>query len=107
MELSLWCNGISGILGALGRRFHRSPAQWVGDLALPQLQSRFQFQLGSAPWPGNFICCVWVGQKRKRHTGSSHCGKQVKVMALSLWQCRFNPQPGAVNKGSSVAAAMI
>ena len=29
------------------------PAQWVKDLALPQLPLRLQLQLGSDPWPGN------------------------------------------------------
>ena len=34
-----------------------SPAQWVKDPALPQLQLRSQLRLGSDPWPGNSICC--------------------------------------------------
>ena len=29
-----------------------SPAQWVKDLALPQLQFRLRLQLGSDPGPG-------------------------------------------------------
>ena len=28
-------------------------AQWVKDLALPQLWNRLQLQLGFDPWPGN------------------------------------------------------
>ena len=32
------------------------PAQWVKDLALPQLQSSLQLRLRSDPWPGNSIC---------------------------------------------------
>ena len=31
------------------------PAQWVKDLSLPQPWLRFQLQLGSDPWPGNFV----------------------------------------------------
>ena len=42
---------ISGVLGALGRRFDPSPAQWVKDPALPQLWLRSELQLGSDPWP--------------------------------------------------------
>ena len=30
-----------------------SPAQWVMDLVLPQLQLRSQVRLGSDLWPGN------------------------------------------------------
>ena len=37
-EFLLWHNGIGGILGALGHKFHPCPAQWVKDLVLPQLQ---------------------------------------------------------------------
>jgi len=33
-----------------------SPAQWVKDLALLQLQQRSQKCLGSDPWPENSIC---------------------------------------------------
>ena len=29
-------------------------AQWVKDLALPQLWPRSKLQLGLNPWPGNF-----------------------------------------------------
>ena len=32
-----------------------SPAQWVKDPALPQLQQRSKLRIGSDPWPGNSI----------------------------------------------------
>ena len=35
----------------------RSLAQWVKDLASPQLRVRLQLWLRSDPWPGNSICC--------------------------------------------------
>ena len=40
-------------------------AQWVKDLALPQLQHRSQLWLGSDPSPGNSICHR-VAQKKKK-----------------------------------------
>ena len=39
-----------------------SPAQWVKDLALPQLWLELQLQLGSDPWPQNSI---WGSKKEK------------------------------------------
>ena len=33
-----------------------SPAQWVKDPVLPQLQLRSQLRLGSDPWPENSTC---------------------------------------------------
>ena len=51
----MWHNGIGGISGVLGRRFHPlGPSQWVKDLA--QLWFRSQLRLGSDPWPRNSIC---------------------------------------------------
>ena len=41
-------------------------AQWVKDLALPQLQHRLQLWLRSDPWPRNSICCR-VTKKGKKH----------------------------------------
>ena len=44
-----------------------SPAQWVKDLALPQLWRRFQLYLGFDPWPGNFhILWVRPGKKKRK-----------------------------------------
>ena len=43
------------------------PAEWVKDLALPQLpRHRLQLWLGSDPWPGNSTCHRVVGKKRKK-----------------------------------------
>ena len=48
--------GSIGNIGALGLRFDPSPAQWVKDLALPQLWLGSQLRLGSDPCPGNSVC---------------------------------------------------
>ena len=41
-------------LGLLERHgFHPDPAQWVKDLALPQLWRRSKLQLRFNPWPKN------------------------------------------------------
>ena len=42
------------------------PAQWVKDLALPQLRLRSQLQLGSDPWPRNSICCEAAKKGKKK-----------------------------------------
>ena len=39
------------------------PAQWVKDLALPQLWLRSRLWPGSDPWPGNSIC---LGEAKKK-----------------------------------------
>ena len=40
-------------------------AQWVKDLALPQLQLKLQQRLRSDPWPESSICCRAAKKKRK------------------------------------------
>ena len=41
-------------------------AQWVKDLALPQLWCRSQFWLGFSPWPGSFhMPRVWQKERKK------------------------------------------
>ena len=42
-----------------------SLAQWVKDLALPQLWRRSELWLRSDPWPGNCIC-LRVAKKEKK-----------------------------------------
>ena len=49
-EFPMWLSRIGGVLGALGRRFHPRPAQWVEDLVLPQLWLRLQLQLRCDAW---------------------------------------------------------
>ena len=49
LELPLWCNRISSVLGALGQDSIPGPAQWVRDLALPQLQLSLQLWLRYDP----------------------------------------------------------
>ena len=42
-------------------------AQWVMDLALPQLQHRSQLQHRFDPWPGSFrMLRVWPKQTNKQ-----------------------------------------
>ena len=41
-------------------------AQWVKDLALPQLQCRSQLWLRSYSWPGNSICHGEPKKKKER-----------------------------------------
>ena len=52
LELSLWWHGLI-----------RRLAQWIKDLALPQLLLRLQLWLRSDPWPGNFHI-LWVQGKK-------------------------------------------
>ena len=52
------CYGLMGLAASLERwAAGSSPglAQWVKDLALPQLGHRLQLWLRSDPWPGNSI----------------------------------------------------
>ena len=60
-EFLLWHDGISGVSGALGRRFNPQPK----DLVLPQLWHQSHLQLRSDPWPGDSICCR-VAKKEKQ-----------------------------------------
>lgn len=53
MEFLLWRNGIGSISGALDTDLIPGLAQWVKDLAWPQLQ----LWLGSDSWPRNSVCC--------------------------------------------------
>lgn len=65
LELLLWCNMISSILGALGPQ--------VRDPLLPQLQLRWWLQLGSDPWLGSSI---WYqapkNGRKKSHKAKTH-----------------------------------
>ena len=66
-EFPLWCNGIGGISAVQGHGLIPSLAQWVKDLALPQLGRRSQLQLGSDPWPRNSACCGAAKKKNIIH----------------------------------------
>ena len=52
-----------GVAAVPGHRFHPQLAQWVKDLALPQLRLR------SDPWPGTSVFCGATKKKKekKRH----------------------------------------
>ena len=65
MSIPLWCSGISSILQHWGAGSIPSPAQWVKDLTLPQLQLGSQLAK-SDPWPGNSICCKVAKTKQKK-----------------------------------------
>ena len=56
-------------------------AQWLKDLALPQLWSRLKLQVGFSPWPGNFHMPL-MRQKRKK--------KKKKVVAKMVGKGRFH-----------------
>ena len=43
-----------------------SPAQWVKDPALLQLQLRSQLQHGSDPCPGNSLCCEATKKEKEK-----------------------------------------
>ena len=45
------------------------PAQWVKDLASPQLWLRLQLWLGSDPWPGNSMCQGMAKKKKEKKSG--------------------------------------
>ena len=53
-----WDHGIAGLIP--------SPAQWVKDLALLQLQLRWQLWLRSGPWPGKSICFRETKKKKAK-----------------------------------------
>ena len=59
------------------------PAQWVMDLALPQLWHKSQLQLRFDPWRRNFHM-LWMQPNKQTK----------KDLALSLLWLRFNPWPG-------------
>ena len=44
------------------------PAQWVKDMALPQLRSSSQLQCRSERWPWE-LHMLWDGQKKKKKKG--------------------------------------
>ena len=46
------------------------PAQWVRDLALPQLWLGLQLWLESDPWPGKFICPRVAKKENKKEKNS-------------------------------------
>ena len=58
--------------------FFPSQAQWVKDVATPQLQPRWQLQLRSDPWPENSICCRAAKKKEKKK-------KKVCIREFLLW----------------------
>ena len=61
LELPLWHNGMGSVLGALIPR----PAQWVKDLALPQLWLSLQLWLRFDPWPRSSMS-LGVAQTNKQ-----------------------------------------
>ena len=71
-----------------------SPAQWVKDLAMPQLWLRSQLQLESDPWPRNSMC-HGVAKKNQRRVGSD----------FFVLFCLFTAAPAAY--GSSQARGQI
>ena len=83
-ELLLWCNGIGGILGALGHGGDSipSPAQWVMDPALPQLWLRLQMRLGSDPWPWNSTCHGAAKEKERKEKKGKNNGKRIKPSTI-------------------------
>ena len=73
-------------------------AQWVKDLALPQLQHRSQLQLRSDPWSGNSMCLGAAKKEKKKQKlkQNSHereysyclylsCVHKRNTIKLSLW----------------------
>ena len=96
-ELPLRRDRISSVLGALGRGFDPSLAQWVKDLALLQLWLSSRLWPGSDPWPRSSICCGAArGEKKKKKWGygSSHVAQQIKDLILSFLWCELDPWPG-------------
>ena len=62
-EFLLW-NGIGGVSGALNTGSIPSLAQWVKDLALPQLQHRLQLWFRSDPGPATPYATGWPEKKK-------------------------------------------
>ena len=64
-EFLLLCNRISGVLRAWDAGLIPSPAQWVKEPVLLQLQCMLKLWLRSDPWARNSICC---GAAKKRYS---------------------------------------
>ena len=64
-------------------------AQWVKDLALPQLWYRSQLYLTFSPWPGNFHR-LWVqlkkGKKKERKVHNFQNCKQFFFLKLRKYK---------------------
>ena len=80
--------GSGGISGALGMQV-QFLAQWIKDLVLLQPWRRMQLQLGSDPWPGNFVCHFLGSQKQtnKKNTVRYHL-VQVRMAIIKKKQRR-------------------
>ena len=65
VEFPLWCHRICVPWECWDAGLIPGPAQWVKDPVLGQLWLGWQLQLGSDPWPGNFIY-GGAGKKEKK-----------------------------------------
>ena len=59
-------SGSSGALQLQDGGLIPSLAQWVQDLAMPQVWCRSKLQVGSDPWPGNSICRRVAKKEREK-----------------------------------------
>lgn len=66
VEFLLWRSGMGCDSGTLGWGSVPGPAEWVKDLALPQLQPK------SDLWPGNSISWGATKKKKKKNQYSRH-----------------------------------
>ena len=68
-------------LGSTGTQVQPWPAQWVNNLALPQLWLRSQLRLRYDPWPRNSISsrAAKMEEKKKSKKASDHVSGFIKI----------------------------
>ena len=81
--------------------------QWLEDPVWPQLRHRWQMQLGSDPWPGNFhMPWVWLkwGEKKNFFLNKNKIKRPLWLCAVGLRQARVNEVslggPRSINAGN-------
>ena len=71
-----------------------SPAQWVKDLVLPQLQHKSQLLLKSDPWPGNPLCGGAAEKEKKKKKMPLGTSQRAPEEDMGLRESRVPTQRG-------------
>ena len=84
-EKSSCCGTVgSQHLGSAGTMVRSHLAQWVKNVALPQLWLRSQLWFGSDPWPRNSIWVAKKGGKKEREGELQFGQRECFVPALTV-----------------------